>query len=452
MATYSKNALLTGDIRKTLIKMAVPLMVFSLVNVVYSYIDTYWVGKIGELQVGAISLVSTVNTCGTAFITGLSAGGMSLMSKAIGADDRRRANHIATILLTTSIVLAIFIGLTVAVFARPILTWLQAPQDIFMDAYWYLLGMAPDFLGVFIITIFQAIRQSNGDSKSGVVLNICAVILNAILDPLMIIVLDMGIWGAALATTLSKLLVLPVALWLLIKDDTSIHVNFKKYKFDLSILSEVIKVSLPAAMGSFLMDFGFMVMNKYIIAYGSVILSAYGMGNRVSSLFYIPTNALAVALTPFIGQSIGAGNYRRTHDCFKESLKLGVAVSAVVTVLGLLLSAPLTHVLLGNASEYLMENSITYANFSIGTTIFMLWMNVLLAMFNGAGETRSSLMMNVIRLWGVRIPMLYCFRNYTNLGPLGIWLAMILSNLVICVLGQIWFEFYYRKKYNPSVI
>ena len=452
MATYSKNALLTGDIRKTLIKMAVPLMVFSLVNVVYSYIDTYWVGKIGELQVGAISLVSTVNTCGTAFITGLSAGGMSLMSKAIGADDRRRANHIATILLTTSIVLAIFIGLTVAVFARPILTWLQAPQDIFMDAYWYLLGMAPDFLGVFIITIFQAIRQSNGDSKSGVVLNICAVILNAILDPLMIIVLNMGIWGAALATTLSKLLVLPVALWLLIKDDTSIHVNFKKYKFDLSILSEVIKVSLPAAMGSFLMDFGFMVMNKYIIAYGSVILSAYGMGNRVSSLFYIPTNALAVALTPFIGQSIGAGNYRRTHDCFKESLKLGVAVSAVVTVLGLLLSAPLTHVLLGNASEYLMENSITYANFSIGTTVFMLWMNILLAMFNGAGETRSSLMMNVIRLWGVRIPMLYCFRNYTNLGPLGIWLAMILSNLVICILGQIWFDIYYRKKYKPSTI
>ena len=82
----------------------------------------------------------------------------------------------------------------------------------------------------------------------------------------------------------------------------------------------------------------------------------------------------------------------------------------------------------------------------------MLWMNILLAMFNGAGETRSSLMMNVIRLWGVRIPMLYCFRNFTGLGPLGIWLAMILSNLVICVLGQIWFGFYYRKKYKPSVI
>ena len=451
MATYSKSALLTGDIRKTLIKMAVPLMVFSLVNVVYSYIDTYWVGKIGELQVGAISLVSTVNTCGTAFITGLSAGGMSLMSRAVGADDRKRANHIATILLTTSIVLAIIIGSTVTIFAKPILTWLQAPEDIFMDAYWYLVGLAPDFLGVFIITIFQAIRQSNGDSKSGVVLNICAVILNAILDPLMIMVFKMGIWGAAVATTMSKMLVLPVALWVLIKDDTSIHVNFKKYKFNFKILNDVIKVSLPAAMGSFLMDFGFMVMNKYIIAYGSVILSAYGIGNRISSLFYIPTNALAVALTPFIGQSIGAGNYRRTHDCFKESLKLGVVVSAVVTILGLLLSAPLTHVLLGNASEYLMENSITYANFSIGTTVFMLWMNVLLAMFNGAGETRSSLMINVIRLWGIRIPMLYCFRNYTSLGPLGIWLAMILSNLAICILGQIWFSTYYKKKYNPAI-
>lgn len=447
MTTYAKNTLLTGDIRKTLIKMAVPLMVFSLINVVYSFIDAYWVGKLGDLQVGAISLVSTVTGCATAFITGLSAGGMSLMSRAIGAEDRHRANRMATILLIASISLAVAIGAVIAVFARPILTWLQAPEDIFMDAYWYLIGLAPDFLGVYVLTIFQAIRQSNGDSKSGVVLNIYAVILNAILDPLLIMVFRMGILGAALATTLSKLLVLPIALWHLLNDVSVIHVNFRKYRFEFGLLKEVIKVSFPAAMGSFLMDFGFMIMNRYIIAYGSVILSAYGMGNRTSSLFYIPTNALAVALTPFVGQSIGARDYRRTQECFRQALKLGVLVSLLVTVIGVPLTDPLTRLLLGEASEYLITNAITYGRFSVGTTVFMLWMNVLLAMFNGAGETRSSLLINVIRLWGIRIPMLYCFRNYTDLGPLGIWLSMILSNVLVCLLGQLWFEFYYKRKY-----
>lgn len=448
MTEKRENTLVKGDIQKALIRMALPLMAFSLINVIYSFIDTYWVSKIGELQVGAISLVSTVNSCGTAFITGLSAGGMALMSRAIGANERQRANHIATILLTSSLILALLIGVFIVVFARDILAWLKTPQDIHEAAYLYLIGTATDFAGLFTITIFQAIRQSNGDSKSGVIINICAVILNAVLDPLMIITFNMGILGAALATSLSKALMIPLVLWALMKDTTVIHVNFRKYRFNLELFREIFRVSLPAATGSFLMDFGFIIMNRYIISYGSLILSAYGIGNRISSLFGIPTNALATALTPFIGQSIGAKDYQRTQQCLKSALKLGIIISVFVTVAGLLLTRPLTMLLITNASDYLLENSITYANFSVGTTVFMLWMNVLLAMFNGAGETGSSLMINVVRLWGLRIPMLYCFRNFTSLGPLGIWLSMILSNLIVCIIGQIWYEIHYRKKYG----
>ncbi|MBQ1299733.1 MAG: polysaccharide biosynthesis C-terminal domain-containing protein, partial [Erysipelotrichaceae bacterium] len=247
MTEKRENTLVKGDIQKALIRMALPLMAFSLINVIYSFIDTYWVSKIGELQVGAISLVSTVNSCGTAFITGLSAGGMALMSRAIGANERQRANHIATILLTSSLILALLIGVFIVVFARDILAWLKTPQDIHEAAYLYLIGTATDFAGLFTITIFQAIRQSNGDSKSGVIINICAVILNAVLDPLMIITFNMGILGAALATSLSKALMIPLVLWALMKDTTVIHVNFRKYRFNLELFREIFRVSLPAA-------------------------------------------------------------------------------------------------------------------------------------------------------------------------------------------------------------
>ena len=450
MANVSNRSLLTGNITRNLLRMALPLMLFNLVSVIYSFVDTFWVGQIGELQVGAISIVSTINLCGTAFVTGLSAAGMALMSKAVGAGDMKRANHVATVLLNTSMIIALFISLAVALFGKPILNWLNTPADIYDDTYQYLLGLAPDFIFIFILTIFQAIRQSCGDSRSGVMLNIIAAILNCLLDPLLIFGLNLSMFGASLATTLSKLLVCPVAFYVMLKDLQAIHIDYRRYHFDKAILKEIVTVGLPASTGSFLLEFGFMIMNRYIVSYGSMIMSAYGLGNRISSLFYIPVNGLATALTPFIGQAIGAKNYPLVHKCYRDAMKLGLVVSALTTALGMLFARPMGHFLVRNASAELMSNALTYAYYSIGTTVFMAWMNNLLSVFNGSGETSSSLMMNVIRLWAYRIPLLMFFKNYTALGPLGIWLAMIISNLLICLTGQTWYLLYFRRKY-PAV-
>ncbi|MBR3351676.1 MAG: MATE family efflux transporter [Erysipelotrichaceae bacterium] len=450
MATYKSNDLLKGDIRKTLIQMALPLMLFNSVSVIYSLVDSFFVGKLGELQVGAISVISNINMCGTAFVTGLSAAGISLLSKAVGAGDMKKGNQMATILLEISIIISLVIAIICVVFAHLLLRWLNVPDDIYQDSYMYLLGLSPSFIFSFILTIFQTIRQSNGDSRSAVALNIEASIINCLLDPLFIFTFKWGMFGAALATSVSKLLVCPFAMRTMLKDYGVIHVDFKRYRFSTEILKEIFILALPASMGSFLLEFGFTIMNKFILGYGSVIMSAYGIGGRVSSLFSIPTNALSSALTPFIGQSIGARNFKRTKNCFKQAFSVGLIVCAAVTVLGLMLSRPLVELFYPDISTVLAENSIEYSLYSVATTVFMLWMNYLLAGFNGAGETGSSFVINVTRLWALRIPMLYAFGKYTDFGPTGIWIAMILSNVVICIIGQIWFEILFRKKYHFS--
>ena len=111
MATYKSNDLLKGDIRKTLIQMALPLMLFNSVSVIYSLVDSFFVGKLGELQVGAISVISNINMCGTVLVTGLSAAGISLLSKAVGAGDMKKGNQMATILLEISIIISLVIAI-----------------------------------------------------------------------------------------------------------------------------------------------------------------------------------------------------------------------------------------------------------------------------------------------------------------------------------------------------
>ncbi|MBQ6654009.1 MAG: MATE family efflux transporter [Erysipelotrichaceae bacterium] len=447
MAKVSKRDLLHGNIRKSLIQMALPLMAFNLVNVLYSYADTYYISRLGELQVGAVAVINNINLCGSAFATGLSAAGMALISSAMGAGDRRKASHLATLLFGLSMIIALLISAGCTVFARPLLLALKTPEDILEHAHQYLLGLAPDFLFIYILTIFQAIRQSTGDSRSAVVLNIAATIINVLLDPLLIFRFNWGMFGASLATTISKMLVCPLALYGLFTDKQNICVDFRRYHFDGSILKKILITGLPASLGSFMMEFGFTVMNSFILSYGSIIMSAYGLGNRISSLYYIPVNALSAALVPFIGHAIGAGDNRRAQQCFREAMILCTEVSLVLIAVGIPLARPLAHLLVGEASEALLSNGITYGCFSIGTIFFMCWVNNLLAMFNGSGHTRSSLFINLLRLWLLRLPLMIFFRDCTDMGPLGIWTAMILSNLFCCLISQIWYSLHFRKLY-----
>ena len=319
---------------------------------------------------------------------------------------------------------------------RPILDWLETPSDIYHESYMYLMGISLDFLFLFILNIFQAISQSNGDSKTGVKINAIASIINVVLDPILIFSLNLGVFGAALATTISKAMVTPIALHILMKDDGMTSINLKKYKLELHVLKDIIKVAIPASIGSFLSSFGFVMMNKSIVSYGAIAMSAYGIGSKISGLCYIPLNGLGGALTPFIGQNLGANNEKRAKESYVIGMKLAVVTSIIITIVGFMTTKYIVLLFVNNASAELLALACEYAYYALATAIFMGWFNNLNAVFTGSGNTKYTLFLSTFRLWGLRIPMIYAFGKFTSLGPTGIWWSMCLSNLVTCVIGQ----------------
>ncbi len=436
MKKVNNQELLEGDIQKGLMQLAFPLMFLNLINSLYNIVDTFWIGKMGELQIGAVTLIGPIMGCGSAFITGLSAAGISLIAMAIGARDIEKANKSATHLFLVSLVLGILMGLICLIFAHPILHWLNTPQEIYQDAYAYLFGISFDFVFLFIINIFQTIRQSAGDSRTAVKFNAIAAILNTILDPIFIFTFGMGTFGAALATVLSKVLVIPFVMYILLTDMDMVHISFKE-KFDLGICKEILKVGMPASLASFLTSFGFVLMNKSIVDYGPLAISAYGLGNKITDLYYIPVNAFGGALAPFIGQNLGANNKPRARECFKKAMILTLLTSFIVMIIGVFITRWMIYLFVKDASAELISLTLEYCYYVIATIFFMGWFQNLHGVFSGSGETRYVLIISIIRLWGLRIPMIYIFHAYTNLGPAGIWWAMVLSNLITCILGQL---------------
>lgn len=442
MNGLSNSYLLNGDIKKGLLKLALPLMFLSLVNSLYNIVDTFWIGKMGELQVGAVALIGPIMGCGSAFITGLSAAGISKISMSLGERNQEKANRYASHLFIISIVFGLLIGIICNVFAHPILQWLETPSDIYNDTYAYLFGISFDFIFLFILNIFQTIRQAGGDSKTAVIMNAIAAVLNMILDPIFIFALDMGVLGAAVATVISKVIVIPFVIYILFNDANYVTCSLKE-KLSFDIFKEIVIVGIPASLAQFLSSFGFVLMNKSIVAYGSIAISAYGLGNKVTDLFYIPIYAFGGALAPFIGQNIGAKNTERAKECYKQATILTLFTSIIVMILGFLTAKYLVLFFVSNASQELMDLTIEYCFYVTMTIFFMGWFQNIHGVFSGAGKTKLILYLSTFRLWGLRLPMIYIFYNFTNLGPTGIWWSMVISNLITCIVGQ-----YFYNKYE----
>ena len=445
-----EKGILQGNLTKALLRMAVPLFVLNLVNSLYNIIDTFWVGQLGELQVGAVSLVGPIMWCAQSVAMGLSAAAIALLSTRLGANQKGDACRFATALLYFAIGFAIVLSIGTLLLLHPILSWLDTPKEIYDASYQYLLGISFDYIGLLMLNLYMAMRQSAGDSRSGVKLNMCASLLNAIMDPIFIFVFHFGILGAAIATVVSKLVMVPIA-WRRLHDKAfPVHIDFRAYPFHAADGKIILKLCIPAASGQFLENLGFVIMNKYIVYYGAVAISAYGVGAKMVTLAYIPVMSIGAVLAPFVGQNLGAGNTERARKAFHTAMKLSTLFSSTLTIIGMLVITPFIHLFVPNASTQLMELTQEYAFFALLCGVFMGWyINLNDGVFNGSGHTNYTFILSMMRLWAFRIPMILLFHRFTSLGITGIWLAMLLSNIFECILAQ---AIYLRHRWEHSAI
>lgn len=441
--------ILKGNLNHVFWRLALPLFLLNLMNSLYNVIDTFWVGQIGELQVGAVSLVGPIMWCAQAVAGGLSAAAIAIIATKLGEGNSSNASRFATALIYFAIGFGLILTIITITCIHPILSWLDTPAEIYNDSYQYLLGISFDYIGLMLMNLYMAIRQSAGDSKSGVKINTAASLLNVVLDPLLIFGLHLGVLGAAIATVLSKVIVLPVVFRLLHKREYGVYVSFHEFPFQIQDGKQILKLCIPAASGQFLESLGFVIMNKYIVFYGAVAISAYGVGGKLANLTGIPMIAFSSILATFIAQNLGAGNIIRARKSYLTAMKFCTISSTLLTIIGMLIITPFIYLFVPDASETLVNMAREYTFFALLCGVFMGWYSNLCGAFNGSGHTSYTFFLSMLRLWGFRIPLILLFHNFTDLGITGIWIAMLLSNIMECALGQ-WI--YMRHRWETSTI
>ena len=167
-------------------------------------------------------------------------------------------------------------------------------------------------------------------------------------------------------------------------------------------------------------------------------MAAYGMVNRISGLLNIPPSGVGSAITSIIGQNIGSGNIKRAKETFKKASIIVIVMSIIIAIVSFIFRVEILRFFIdAPLDSTLMIEANTYMYYTLLTLVMLNMFFIYQGLFQGSGNSKYSMFIDVLRLWGIRIPLLFFFKYLTNFGATGIWLAMAISNVVISIIAHI---------------
>lgn len=445
-----RDLILKGNMYKVIFTLALPIMLNNLIQTLYNLVDAMWISKLGSAEFAATSYVWPVNFLFTSIGIGLAIAGTSLLSQYIGASKYKQANEYAVQFVVISFIAAVFFSALGYVLTPWIVRLMGAKGDI---AYYGVIYLKLTFLDLpftFFIFNYNAIMNAQGNTVMPTVLGGISGVLNAVLDPIFIFTLNMGVGGAAVATIISKGLLAFVGLILLMNAKGNIKLSFKRFRLDKSKIRQIITIALPSSVGQSGSAMGFMVLNVFIASYGTATMAAFGMVNKITSLVMQPSMGVGEALTSISGQNLGYGQIERVEEAFKKAMQVTLAFSIVGSVLLFVYDTPIIYFFVKSRDDHqVIVESIAYLK---SISLFMPLMGVfsiLKGIFEGTGDTKYSMHMEIGRLWLVRLPLILILKYFTIIGSQGIWFSMGISNLLICLYGYL---IYRRGNWKETLI
>lgn len=309
-----------APVAKALLAMGIPTMIGMLINALYNLVDAYFVGGLGESQMGAISIVYPLGQVVVGLGLLFGNGAASYISRLLGQGKEEQANKVASTSLYCSLTIGIILILFCVVFLKPILILLGATKSI--------LPYAMTYAGIYIIScIFNVfnvtmnnIVTSEGAAKTTMFALLTGAILNIALDPLFIYTFDLGVAGAAIATAISQVVSTLVYLYYLFSKKSIFRFHLKDCSFSKEIFSEIFKIGVPTLVFQLLTSLSISLINNASGTYGDAAIAGMGVVTRLVSMGSLTVFGFIKGFQPIAGYSYGAKKYERLRQAIKTSI------------------------------------------------------------------------------------------------------------------------------------
>lgn len=437
-----------GNIFRSLVSLAVPIIFANILQTAYQLIDTFWLGRLGANAVAAVSISFPLLFLVLSIGSGLTLAGTVIVAQFKGAENQRMVNYSSSqtmiLIIAVSILLA-FIGYFAA---APMMRLIGAGPEILQDSVEYFQISSIGFVFLFVFFSFQSLMRGIGKVMLPVYIVMGTVLLNLVLDPLFIYgfgpIPGSGVAGAAYASIITQGISAIIGFYLLYKGRHGIKINFSDMHFDARAMKRIFRLGIPASVEQSTRALGMTMMVVLVTSFGSEIVAAYGIGARINSFIIVPALGLAIATTSLVGQNIGALKIKRAEKVANLSTRVAFFVLTGAGILMFLFAETLVAFFIPDDPTVIRDGAL-YIKIMAPSFGLLGVQQVLNGVFNGAGFTKASMFISILSLWIIRFPLAYVLAYKTSLGHEGIWWAFPISNFIAAVVAFTYFKTGYWK-------
>ncbi len=422
-----------------LLKLAGPIMLGNFLQMLYNLADSYFLGKIGKEALSAPSISMNLIFFLIIFAFGFSSAGATLISQSFGKGDRRKTDFYLGQMTALLLFVALIISILGITFTDNLLRLMQVPEDTFQYTSDYLKIILSGIPFMFMSFILRSALQGIGNSITPLVIQSITVFINIILDPIFIFgfgpIPAMTVKGAAYATVLARLVASFIALIILIKGSKGIKLHLRDMVPNKKAIKLLLKIGLPSSIGQGISALGFTVLQGVVNGFGTAVIAAFGIGNRIIGLFNMPAMGISQATSVLVGQQLGAKNYENVKKIVKHSF-ITIIIFITLGMTATFFKGNSVVKFFVDDPEVIYHGAMLFKIVSPSVIFFALF-TVANGAFQGAGDTKPIMILNIIRLWGLRVPVVFLLVAFTAFGPVSIWIGMFASNLVVAIAGLI---------------
>jgi putative MATE family efflux protein len=317
----SSSDLTVGSVAGQLLMFALPILMGQIFQNLYNSVDAIVVGRnVGKTALAAVSASTDITHLIVGFFTGLSNGAGILFARTFGAKNYRKLHRAIHTSVTFSVIIGVAMALTGVLITPLLLKLVACPADVFQEANAYLRIY---FIGIMFTAIYNigaGVLRSVGDSRNTFIYLVIASVVNIIMDILFVVVLPLGVRGAALATIVSQFLSVVLVFRRLIKTDDVYRLRLKELRIEMGLLREIMDLGIPAAIQASLISISNMFVSRYINSFGSDAMAGIGAAKKIDKFVGMVAQSVGQAIATFISQNFGAKRLDRAFKSIRVAL------------------------------------------------------------------------------------------------------------------------------------
>ncbi|MBD5445299.1 MAG: MATE family efflux transporter [Lachnospiraceae bacterium] len=443
-----KKDLTQGNVTKTLLLFAYPMILGNLLQQCYNIADTLIVGRfLGPDALAAVGSAYSLMTFLTSIIIGLCMGSGTVYSVWFGRKDKKQLK--SSMVTSFGFIVTVTVIINILVFAGIdfILRVLRVPPEIYalMREYvWIIFG---GIFFVFLYNYFAFLLRAIGNSVTPLFFLGIAAVLNIALDIAFVAVLGKGVGGAAYATIISQAvsgLGIGVYVWF---KEKGLRPKAKEVILSKTMTLEVVRNSMAACVQQSVMNFGILMIQGLVNSFGAAVMAAFAAAVKIDSFAYMPAQEFGNAFSLFISQNYGGGRMERVREGIRKAVKVSASFCLVVSALIFLLAPYLMQIFVDSSEVEIIRTGVGYlrveGSFYCGIGILFL----LYGFYRGIEKPEMSLVLTIISL-GTRVLLAYLLAPHPSIGVWGIWWAIPIGWFLADLTGILCL----RKKWNMSSV